>query len=247
MPKLNAADDLEQFKLPGAFTFSATKIESLGADEYTLITVAVDDSGSINSFRSDMINCMEEIVKACRYSPRADNLLIRVTTFSSALKEFHGFKPLMTINAGDYANLLGDGGMTALYDACVNAVEATAAYGKSLNAQHFSANGIVIVITDGMNNSSNYGKDRIKEALVSMMKEESLESIVSILVGVNMSDSQVANELRTLQQDAGFTQFVEIKDATKSSIAKLAQFVSKSISAQSQALGTGGPSQSISI
>jgi hypothetical protein len=71
--------------------------------------------------------------------------------------------------------------------------------------------------------------------------------MMTILVGVNVNDPQVSQCLKDLKDQAGFTQYVELKDATASSLAKLADFVSKSISAQSQALGTGGPSQSLAF
>ena len=78
-------------------------------------------------------------------------------------------------------------------------------------------------------------------------KSEALESILSILVGVNVNDPSVSQWLKALHQNAGFTQYVELGDAKAATLAKLADFISRSISAQSQALGTGGPSQSLSF
>ena len=247
MPKIGDTTEMENFKLPGNFGFSAAKIDTLGSSEYTLISLAVDDSGSIQGFVSEMVSCIKEIVAACRYSPRADNLMIRLTTFADRLDEKHGFKPLSSINADDYNSVLGHGGGTALYDACVNAIESTAAYGKSLSDQDFSANGIAIFITDGQDNSSAYNPARVKDAIAALMKNEHLESMLTILVAVNMNDQRSAAELQRFQTEAGLTQFINITDANKSSLAKLAAFVSKSISAQSSALGSGGPSQSITF
>jgi len=68
-----------------------------------------------------------------------------------------------------------------------------------------------------------------------------IESLIVVLVGIN---AQTFNaKLAVFQQDAGLTQFVDAGDATAQRLAKLAQFVSKSISSQSQALGSGAPSQ----
>jgi hypothetical protein len=53
--------------------------------------------------------------------------------------------------------------------------------------------------------------------------------------------------LDNFKRQAGFTQMVALDDANDKTLAKLAAFVSKSISAQSAALGTGGTSQSLSI
>ena len=73
-----------------------------------------------------------------------------------------------------------------------------------------------------------------------------MESILTILVGVGVgSYSEVQKALDEFKNEAGITQYVEIADANSSTLAKLAKFVSQSISAQSQALGTGGPSQAL--
>src|SRR5438128_2007010 len=124
MPLLND-DTISQQQLPqSSYGYSATRIDNLGATEYTLASIVCDVSGSTSPFLGEMEAAIRKIVQACKYSPRADNLM-------------------------------------------------------------------------------------------------------------------------QLYRDAGFTQYVEIGDADPKTFAKLAQFVSKSISAQSQSLGTGGPSQSL--
>ncbi len=73
---------------------------------------------------------------------------------------------------------------------------------------------------------------------------EIVESMVTVLVGVNASEYKY--ELDNFYQEAGLTQYIDAGEATKGKLAKLAEFVSQSISSQSQSLGTGGPSQNIS-
>jgi hypothetical protein len=76
---------------------------------------------------------------------------------------------------------------------------------------------------------------------------ESLESLNVTLIGVNMNNPTVISELDKLQKACNITQFVSIADATSTSIAKIAGFISKSVISQSQALGSGGPSQTLSF
>jgi len=245
MPRLT---DLESNTLPtGNYGFSGQRIEDLGATEYTLVTIAVDDSSSVSGFRTEMQKCVQEAVKACKFSPRADNLMIRVVTFGSEFHEFHGFKLLSNINLNDYASLLGKGGMTSLYDATENSVEASSAYAEKLTSNDFDVNGIVVVITDGDENHSKTTLTRVVKAFKTALASEKMESLVSILVGVNINDAHISGRLNSFRGDVGFTQYVEVDNATASTLAKLADFVSKSISAQSQALGTGGPSKSLSF
>lgn len=242
------SDTLEHFDLTTSnFGFSAANVEDLGAAEYTLVTIAVDVSTSVSGFKSDMEKCLQSIVDACRHSPRADNLLIRLVAFGSGLTEIHGFKQLMDCNVDDYKDCLNIGGMTALCDATVNATEAAQTYGKTLIEGDLDCNGVLIVITDGDDNHSTNTVSQAKQAIDGINQAEALESFVTILVGVNINNPTIADILDKYQKDVGFTQYVEVDNATTSTLAKLAKFVSKSISAQSQALGTGGPSQSLSF
>ena len=243
MPILNDTT-LDSVTLPNShYGYSATRLDELGATEYTVVTIACDVSGSTASFIFDMEAALARIVQACKSSPRADNLLLRLVAFDDTLSELHGFKLLESCNVADYGGVLRAGGSTALYDAAENAVSSTIDYGRQLLAGDFSANAILFVITDGMDNASRLTAKRVKEALRGAVTTEALESMISILMGVNVQDPEVSRHLRQFHAEAGFTQYVELDKADAGTLARLAQFVSQSISAQSQALGTGGPSR----
>ena len=107
MPRLDTLDEqMEEHKVPGpgTFKFSAVKPDVLadaGASDYTLVTLCVDISGSIHSFKDSLKNCIESIIKACQKSERSENLMIRFVTFNNKIIEVHGFKELHSINADD--------------------------------------------------------------------------------------------------------------------------------------------------
>ena len=245
MPILNDIT-LDEIDLPNSnYGYSATRIEDLGATEYTVATIACDVSGSTSAFTIEMEAAIARIVQACKFSPRADNLLLRIVEFDDTLDEIHGFKLLENCNAGDYAGQLRSGGSTALFDATENAASATVSYGGQLSTHDFSANAILFVITDGWDNASKLPMKRVKEALQHAVRSEALESIVSILIGVNVRDQMVSGKLRAFQRDAGFTHYVELEAADTNTLARLSHFVSQSVLAQSQLLGTGGASQSL--
>ena len=220
----------------GHFGFSATRIDDLGATEYTLVTIVVDASGSVGSFVADLERTIQEIVKSCQLSPRADNLMIRLVRFNSTVNEVHGFKLLSACQLSDYQNFIGAGGNTALYDATVNGIESLSNYGQQLLDQDFLVNGILFVVTDGEENHSTLTIGRVYDAMRESSQQEKLESVVSILVGVN---SACAARLQQFKNDAGFTEFLDLQNASRNSLAKLAKFVSRSISATSSSLGTG--------
>jgi len=245
MPVLNDNSMTDQTLPTGHYGYSATRIEKLGATEYTLVTIVADVSGSVVSFRHEMEDALKEIVAACKRAPRADNLMLRLVTFSDQLKEMHGFKLLSQCKAPDYDGVLQPGGNTALYDAASNAVAATAAYGKQLADADYDANAIVFVVTDGADNASHSSAGDVRHAFAQAVATEALESLVSILIGVNAQGQ--GGYLMDFKRDAGFTQYVEIGKADAKTLARLAMFVSRSILSQSQVLGTGGPSRSLTF
>lgn len=244
MPKIA---DVENFKLPTSnYGYSAVRPDALGATEYTLVTLVVDKSSSVSGFANELEKATKEVVKSCKYSPRADNLLLRTVLFDGRLTELHGYKPLAECNESDYDNLIKNGGTTALFDTAQNCVEAKRAYAKQLTSQDYLVNGILVLITDGEDVGSTFTMTNVTKEVGLATSDESMESFVSILVGCNTSPS-LSSYLQSLKDGVGFTQYVDIGNANAKSLAKLAQFVSKSITSQSQALGTGGPSQSITF
>lgn len=264
MPIIGDDDGLETFNIPNShYGFSAAKIGDLQATEYTLATVVFDESGSTAGFSADMEKATQEIVKSCRHSPRADNLMFRTVVFGTKMSEYHGFKLLESCNVADYQGFYGksgNGATTALFDSAHNAIKASNAYAKQLSANDFLCNGIVFVVTDGDDNASLLTAVQVGESLKEAVQSEAMESLVAILIGVNVNDPRLHAYLTEFAQKAGFTPiktkdpntgketevpYLSLTDASEKTLAKLAKFVSQSISSQSQALGTKGPSQSL--
>jgi uncharacterized pyridoxal phosphate-containing UPF0001 family protein len=238
-------NDLEHLNAGSNYRFSATKISKLGAAEYTLATIVEDASGSVIGFAPALEAAIKTTYKAMAKSPRKDNLMLRLTQFNDSVLELHGFKLLGGIQEKDYDNVLKIGGMTALFDAVDESIQATSTYGKSLTAQNFLVNAIVVVITDGADNMSSLTPEKIKQSLEDARKSENLESITLILVGVTNDDNNLDAYLQDFVTRAGITQYVSIGKATPGKIAKLAAFVSQSISSTSAALGSGKASTQV--
>jgi uncharacterized protein YegL len=234
-------DNLERHQLAtGHYGYSATRLSNLGAAEYTLVTIVCDVSPSVSTFCKQMEEAIKQIVVSCQYSPRADNLLIRLMTFDTNVYEPHGYKLLQSCNPRDYDGILSGNGGTALFDAAENAVAATVHYGKELANYSLAVNAIVFVITDGEDNSSKQSAKAVKAVLDKAKSTEALESMVTVLVGVNVQDVKIARYLQNFYYEAGFSQYIELDNANAATLARLADFVSRSISSQSQSLGGGG-------
>ena len=242
MPKLN--DGLVDHNLTtGSYGYSAVHLDELGASEYTLVTIVQDVSGSVGGFKDEMETCLKAIIKSCKYSPRADNLMIRLVGFNTSLNEIHGFKLLDECNEGDYDGILHCSGGTSLFDATENAIAASSSYGQNLTKNGYNVNSIVIILTDGCDNGSSLTEASVNSALQDAMRAENLESIITILVGVGVGQyPEIGTRLDDFKTNGGLTAFIDIKNADEKSLAGLADFLSKSISAVSQSLGSGGAS-----
>jgi hypothetical protein len=254
MPRFddNATGTALQKHNTGHFGFSAVKIADLQAQEYTLVTVVVDRSGSTASFQKDMEAMLKTIVETCRdpKNPRADNILLRVVAFENGVTELLGWQMLPGIDLNQFDDALNPGGLTALCDGSINGIEGIQQFGRSLLEQDYQVNGILFVITDGAENASTLRySDKadeakyVREARLKTVTGEFVESMRSILIAVNSKDC--ARELADFNKQVGFDQYIEIENADKKTLLKLADFVSQSISSQSQALGSGGPSKAI--
>lgn len=224
------------------YGFSAENLNHLGATEYTLVTVVADTSSSVTGFANDIEETLKSVLKSCKFSPRADNLMVRVVEFNDSMREVHGYTLLEKLKEDDYNGAIRPCGSTALYDSTFNAIEAASTYGKQLNDMDYTVNAIVIVLTDGEENASAItSAQMIADQVANIARSETLESIRTILIGLNVN-AQLNAYLTKFKDDAKFDQFVAVQDASPKSLAKVADFVSRSISAQSQSLGTGGPS-----
>lgn len=246
MPKLNDPTMTTTNIHGTGYGFSAKRVDDVGASEVTLVGIAFDHSGSTSGLQADIERALGEIVRACHKSPRSGNLMLRVLGFDHRLDEIHGFKMLNDCNPDDYQGVAPATGGTALYDATVNIGESVIRYGIDLYKKGLDVNGILFVITDGMENGdSKMTVASCKDTFESALRQETgMESLRTVLVGLN-ANGGVDQYLKSFKDQAGFDQYVAVADANAKSLARLADFVSRSISSQSQALGTGGASQSL--
>ena len=161
------------------------------------------------------------------------------------MKEVHGFIPLNNIRAYDRTDLPCYG-RTALFDATFSSIGASKAFAKSLISQDFSVNNIMYIITDGDDNASQSTSEKIKMEVEESLKSEMFGTITSILIGVNTSGKAgngrpMAEVLKEFKNEANLTQYIDMGDVTAGKLAKLAGFVSKSVSSASQSLSAGVP------
>lgn len=243
MSKENMSEGLNSFMIPGSnYGYTGTSIKSLQSFENTIAIGLVDESASTSYFRKDLEECTKEIIRSLRDSDHADKLLYAHYHFGSGFREIHGFKEVAQINVDDYDGCWKSSGSTSLYDSETKVIQYLDDYGDQMRKQHYLCNGLLYVLTDGMDNTSSLAESAVTNALKTIMMSEGLESFISILIGVN-EDSHVQKGLEEHAKKCGFSQYVRVDDASQKSLSKIAGFIQRSISSQSQMLGSGGPSQ----
>lgn len=238
--------DDQSSPLAGHYGFSALPVDELEATEYTLAVIAADVSTSVTDFKDEIEACLKRAAQACRAHPRADNLMLRVVAFNSKLNEIHGFRPIMDCPPSGYDGVIRPSGATALYDAAHNAAGSVIGYGERLADADLACNAILFVITDGEDNSSSTTPADIRALIEGARKSEALESLTSVLVGVNVN-GQLSQALASFKKEAGFDAYLGLDNATEDTLAALAGFIGRSISAQSMALGSGAASALLSF
>lgn len=248
MPKL-LVDAEVNVNTNHGFSYSHIGVEKLEASNYTIVHIVIDKSGSVYNFKKELEDICKVYVESCQDSPESENLLIRVTAFDNNMgvdiEEIHGYTLFSAIDPNQYDGTINPRGGTPLYDATLDSLESLKDFSEKLYEEQHLCNAILFVITDGEENASNNSLADVTKLMKKVHRDEQLESFTSILIGVNTDDSYIKEYLENYHKDADFDQYVDIDKADKKGLAKLAKFVSQSVSSTSQALGGGNASQLI--
>jgi len=241
--------EMEVLTTGGGFGFSVTKPTELESTEYTLVTIVIDTSPSVQGFKTALLQALKDAVKGVQMSGRVDYILLRVVLFNSNLTEIHGFIPLGSIDSENYQSFKCDA-LTALHDAIGDAVDATLVYGERLRASDYTVNGCVYIVTDGLDNDSHhYDAVYLAKLIKDAVQGEKIGSLLSVLVGVNSDgydgNERIGDKLQQLQAKVGITQYIDIGKATPKDLAKLGGHISKSVSSQSKRVKSGSASQPV--
>jgi len=239
----------------GTFQFSAVRPEKLGASCYTLATIAVDRSRSTLDFAQALLATLKIAIEACMKNPMSKNILLRVISFNEELVEIHGYKLLKDIDLDNDYKDFDPQGMTSLRDAYYSSIGATLILAEDLSIkQHYDVNGIVFIITDGMDNRSKTSNAEIRRLIeTSLKKEDLIESMETVLIelkdpkAIDSYAQEVTRALEKFKKEVGISNFINAGDATPKNLAKLGQFISESLSSTSSSIVTGQPSQPVTF
>lgn len=231
------------------FSFGHVPIDdNLTATEYMIGMIAVDHSGSVNDSLRDIEQCLIDITEMNKKLPNKNNIMQRVTMFSYDVQELSPLQPVNNIDSSKFKNSIPSGGMTALYDATMDAIESSEKFCKDMIDADYDVTACIFIITDGWDNVSKKctSMAKIKQKIEQINSEENYSSPPAvILIGIT-NNSATATKLNTFSRDAGFTNYIEIKDASPSLLGKLAGLISQSFSSKSQNITSSHINQQLS-
>ena len=147
------------------------QIDDLNTDDVTLLVVILDQSGSMNSVRNDVIDAFNEMTRALADSKAADSILMSAWTFDNQPNLLFGYTPIDSVkDLND--TMYKPQGATALYDATMDSFTGIVAYGQDLRNNGIRTRSIVVVISDGADNVSGYTAASVKTVAMDLLRQE---------------------------------------------------------------------------
>ncbi len=225
MPKLDAMTTPalgSNATTTSTFHYSAIRPERLNRRAYSLMTLAVDTSGSMAVCAKDLCHTLNHLVHTAQQQVISDNILMRTLGFEDERREWHGFQPLKSIQP---YGAITTGGGTALYDATFDALNATVRYAKILADQGFRVNALFFVLTDGDDNGSQKFPQEIAKLMEETRQNEIPSRLYTALIGLNSRSGALKRRLQTFQRLAQLDDYVDIPKASPRHLAELEEVV----------------------
>lgn len=163
---------------------------------YTHLTLVVDESGSMDSLRDDVITSINNLVD--EHSEK--NLTVSIFTFSNVVTQGQSFVKANKFDKLTRANYKPDG-LTALNDAIGWAVERTGTHLAEIKESQRPSKVLVAVMTDGQeNNSKDYGVTKVREMVERHTNTYNWEFL---FLGANI-DAQVTSKSYGMRESVQF-------------------------------------------
>lgn len=185
---------------PTMMTAVGVPLNRLASNEVTLAMNIIDRSGSMAPYAADLTRAYnEEYLAAMAGSTAADDILASTILFNERVDLLHGYLPLADVPPLT-RRTYDPNGMTALYDAVAAGLTNMVLYTQQLRQSGVMVRCIVIVYSDGADNSSHQRAQEVRRAAQELLKHE-----IYTLAYVGFSAGGIKEaELRQLADHIGF-------------------------------------------
>jgi len=216
----------------------ATAFE-LGATETTIVVYVVDASGSMTEVASAVRDSVKEAAEAYKETKQAAAMTLTFLAFNESDWVAFANKPVEAITDADIQ--YSAGGMTALYDAVLDAISGAMVYEEQLMRSGMTTKVIVVVFSDGADNSSIRGTPKnIKTIADKLLRSEEKGNWTLAFVGFHTYEERLhGTDYRAIAKGMGFPNILEIDltgdaYARRHTLRQVGQLVSKSVIRKSQ-------------
>ncbi len=126
-----------------------TAVDDIDSENVNLIFIGIDKSGSMSSYRGDMVSCLKEFKQALTDSKEADEILVARADFNSSIN-VGGYKKITEFDTNYDAS-----GMTALYNVIEDGTQKLTDYMEYLKQQGVRVKAVFAIFSDGEDTVSN--------------------------------------------------------------------------------------------
>ena len=175
-----AKDILEPLDDIAAAGAGGVDVDSIDSEDATLVAVVIDASDSMSPYQSAVIDAYNKhFLAPLQKAKNADSIYVTTWVFSSIgspqgdCRLVHGYKPVKDVQKLD-KNVYSPNGMTPLNKAVHHAITGMVGYGQQLRDAGTNTKCIVVVLSDGEENSSGAGfsNTMIKRVSEDLLKQE---------------------------------------------------------------------------
>jgi hypothetical protein len=211
-------------------------IDDLDCEDVTLAAFVIDMSSSMSSVRQAVIDSYNKEIHALKSAKTASSILISTTTFSNQPQLLHSYQKIQDVPALT-SKTYQPQGCTALYDAVLGVFGDLTSYRTNLSDNGVRSTAMVIVLSDGDDNSSRAKARQVAQESRKLLQEE---GIILAYAGFGAKKN-----LQTIAQGIGFPSVLTTSQNAQQ-IRKVLGQVSASILRTSQG-GVAGPATSFFI
>ena len=188
-----------------------TSIDDIDSENINLMFLAIDKSGSMSIYESDMRDALIEFKQALENSKEADEILVAKAEFSEDI-DIGGYKKI-----SEFDNKFIADGCTAMYDAIVTGKDKLAEYRNFLKTEGMRVKAVFSVFSDGLDNASMASFSDAKAAVDYLNKEEITTAFISF-----------GGEATQTAKDLGFRNILDVSSSA-SELRKAFNCLSKSV------------------
>lgn len=147
------------------------QIDELNTDDVTLVALILDESSSMENVRNDVIDAFNTMTRALADSKSRDSILLSAWKFSDESRLLFNYTPIEQVKDLTLAQYAPNG-MTALYDATLDGITGAVGYGQDLRNAGIRTRSIIVVLSDGGDNSSRTTAANIRAVSEDLIKQE---------------------------------------------------------------------------